>query len=234
MQNQDIVTDRSNVYWTIKGDLAPPIVQKVAVSGGAPVTLAAEAGSANAQDCYWRIAVDAQAVYWSSGVSAFPVGCAIRKVPIAGGPITTVVDYAYLRDFTIDANNVYFSELGSNPGSIQKTPLNGGTVTPVATDVSAWVMTNDASNLYWIDPKNLTIDEISKAPGTATSQVFQFPVVLQMNPQLAAKGWPSIRMASTAPRRRSWGTSIRSGSRSQVGETRQKMLLAQAWRGAAG
>lgn len=185
--SQDIATDGTNVYWTVLPIMGAPIVQKVAVSGGTPVTLANEAIVANPQDCEWRIAVDAESVYWSSGSATSPVGCAVKKVAIGGGAVTTLVDLPYLVDFTIDATNVYFSELGSNPGAVQKVPINGGAASTVATNVVAWVLSNDANHLYWLDPRPnfASIAWISKAVGTPTSAAIGIPILLSMDPFIA-------------------------------------------------
>lgn len=170
--NQDIVTDGINIYWTVMSGLGLPSVQKVPVTGGAVVTLSAGLGfSSGPQDCYWRIAVDTQNVYWSDNSSSFPIGCAVKKVPIAGGASTTLVDAPYLRDFTVDGSNVYYSEFSTNLPTIKKTPVNGGATTTVASNVIPWVLANDSNNVYWIDPSQTAlggIGAVSKTGGTAT------------------------------------------------------------------
>ena len=146
--NYDIATDGSNIYWTDGGS-----VNKVAIAGGTATMLALSPESyGGPQECYWRVAVDALNVYWSSTSSQFPIGCNINKVPKDGGSATSLVDVAYLRDFTVDGTDVYFSEVGTNPGSIRKISINGGPVSTVATNIFAWVLANDEKNVYWIDP----------------------------------------------------------------------------------
>jgi hypothetical protein len=163
-RNMDIVADDTSVYWTVGGMGASPVVQKVAIGGGAPVTLAPVSSTTNPQDCYWRIAIDAQNVYWSQGSTTHRVGCAVKKVPINGGAVTTLVDIAFLADFTVDGVDVYFSELQSP--TIQKTSIDGGPLTLVAEGSAApLVLINDANNPYWIDLQFDTIGRISKAPG---------------------------------------------------------------------
>lgn len=182
--NEDIATDGTSVYWTAR-DIGPgvPYVQKVSVTGGAPIVLTTEPVFAYPQDCYWRIAVDAQNVYWSAGSTTFPVGCAVKKVPIGGGSVTTLVDQPYLRDFAVDATDIFFTD----EGTIQKIPIAGGQITLVATDITVWVLANDATRLFWIDPYYATIGGISKAPGTAPTAAFSFPITLAMDPILAAE-----------------------------------------------
>ena len=184
---QDIATDGRYVYWTIKEGAGAPVVQKVPVAGGAPVTLALEALVPKPQDCYWRIAVDARNVYWSAGSATLPVGCAVKKVPLEGGAITTIVDYPRLSDFTIDANTLFFGELGAYPGTIQRTPIDGGGISLVATSVVPWVMTNTTSEIIWLDPWEGAIRVFDKAAGTPVTGAVTIPFDLAMDPLRAAE-----------------------------------------------
>jgi hypothetical protein len=160
--NLDIATDGTNVYWTSDG--AGPTVQSVPVTGGAPVTLAVEGLVTGTQPCYWRIAVDAQNVYWTSNQTTSAVGCSVRKVPLRGGAATTVVDFPYLRDFTVDGGSVYFSELSG--GTLQKIGTDGGAATTVASGVSAWVLASSLGRLFWLDPKGAGVSFVSETGGT--------------------------------------------------------------------
>jgi hypothetical protein len=185
---QDIATDGRYVYWTIKESIGAPIVQKVPVAGGAAVTLALEATTPRPQDCYWRIVVDARNVYWSAGSTTLPIGCAVKKVPIDGGAITTLIDYPQVTDFTIDASTLYFGEIGSYyPGTIQKTPIDGGGISLVATSVVPWVMTNTLGELIWLDPWEGGIRVFDKAPGTPVTGAVTVPFDLEMDPLRAAE-----------------------------------------------
>jgi hypothetical protein len=185
--NQDIAVDGTSVYWTIKGIVGGPTLQKVALAGGAPVTLSVDTAAANGQDCYWRIALDTQNVYWSAGSTEFPVGCRILKVPLDGGTATTLVDYAFLADFTVDGTNVYFSELGSNPGSIQQIPVGGGTITPLVSNVFGSVLVNDAAHVYWMDPRSAWVLQFPKA-GSASATPVTFQLGSATDPRLALDG----------------------------------------------
>jgi hypothetical protein len=187
--DQDIAIDGTSVYWTIKGvgGAGGPTVQKVALTGGAPVTLSIDTALANPQDCYWRIALDAQNVYWSAGSSEFPIGCRILKVPLNGGTATTLVDYAYVADFTVDGTNVYFMELGSTAGSIQQIPVGGGTITPLVSGVVGTVLVNDTAHVYWINPRDATVLQFPKTGGASTTPV-AFPLASATDPLLALDG----------------------------------------------
>jgi len=188
VQDQDIATDGSNVYWTISpGPGLTPMVQQIGVAGGMPLTLSAGGMfSRGPEDCYWRIAVDSQNVYWSTTSSQYPVGCAIDKVPIGGGSVTTLVDYAYFADFTVKGPTIYFSELGTNPGSIRSVPVAGGPSTSVVTEVVAEVLTSDASDVYWIDPRRIGgggIGALSRA-NTLGSLLLASPLVTDPTQEL--------------------------------------------------
>jgi hypothetical protein len=161
--NGDIVTDGTSVYWTA-ADGSGTSVQSVPVTGGAPVTLAVDAPPTSTPSCYSRISVDSQNVYWASSQSTSAVGCSVRAVPLGGGAATTIVDYAYLRDFTVDGGNVYFSELGGQ--TLQKIGTGGGTATLVTSNVSPSVLVSSAGRLFWLDPKGLGVAFVSETGGT--------------------------------------------------------------------
>ena len=95
------------------------------------------------------------------------MGCSVRKVPLSGGAATTVVDYAYLRDFTVDGGNVYFSELGG--GTLQKIGTGGGATTLVTSNVSPSVLVSAMGRLFWLDPKGLGVAFVSETGGTPVS-----------------------------------------------------------------
>jgi hypothetical protein len=162
--NGDIATDGTSVYWTADG--AGPTVQKVSVAGGAPVTLAVDALNTSAQPCYWRIAVDAQNVYWTSDQTTSPVGCSVRKVPVGGGAASTVVDYPNLRDFTVDAGVLYFAELGGR--TIQKIATDGGATALVVSGASPSLLTNGSGRLVWLEG-GLGVNFVSEAGGMPIS-----------------------------------------------------------------
>lgn len=136
---------------------------------------------ANPQDCYRRIAVADQSVYWSSGSAIHPIGCAIRAVPVSGGMVSTLVDQAFMVDFTVDDVSVYFSECETN--AVRKVPVGGGAVSLVASDVQAWVMTNDSENLYWLDLQQGSAGGMEKTAGPA--EWLLIPPEVPMDPFLA-------------------------------------------------
>ena len=182
VQGGDITADIDRIYWTTKDVAGAPVVRQLTLAGGGPVVIANEANFVNPQDCYWRIAVVDQAVYWSEGSMIHPVGCAIRKVPVDGGTVSTLVDQPFMVDFTVDDINVYFSEF-ENIGSIRRLSVNGGASSEVASDVYAWVMANDAENLYWLDLQGGSPGGMEKTAGP--TDWVTIPIDVLIDPFLA-------------------------------------------------
>jgi hypothetical protein len=182
---QDIATDGSSVYWTTAGGPSAPAVRKVSVSGGAVTIIGTGGGFVNPQDCYWRIAVQGGFVYWSSGGTSGGISCAVNRVPTGGGTVTTVVDYPYLADFTVDDSHVYFSD-GSSNYAIHKIPLGGGAISLVSSSAAGWVMTNYGSRLYWVD---LAVGTVAWSEKSATGELPNYiPGELWLEPLLAYEG----------------------------------------------
>lgn len=189
--NADIVADTTHLYWTVRNSIGTTRVQKVALSGGAPITLYDTFNVPKPQDCYWRIAVDEQNVYWSEGSATHPIGCAVKKVPINGGAVTTLVDHPYLADFTVNGTNLYFSDFASR--SIERISIDGGALTSVAESVSAWVMVNFANRLYWLGlPPEIgfpsELGSISTSGDTTPSEWDRFPISVENDRFLAIEG----------------------------------------------
>jgi hypothetical protein len=182
---QDIATDGSSVYWTTTNGPSAPTVRKVSVSGGAVTILGSSGGFVNPQDCYWRVAVQGGYVYWSSGGTSAGISCAVNRMATSGGTVTTLIDYPYLADFTVDNSYVYFSDGGPNY-AIYKIPVGGGAASLVASSAAGWVMTNYGSRLYWVDLAQDTVAWIDKsAAGGLPTYV---PGGLWLDPLLAYEG----------------------------------------------
>jgi hypothetical protein len=159
IDDHDIATDGKNVYWTAAFVGGAPAVRSAPVSGGAVTTLAGEGGLASPMDCYHRIALDSNNVYWASS-SALTLGCSVKKVPMSGGAVTTLVDAAYLLNFTVDGTNVYYSD----PSAIRRVSVNGGPTESVVTNVFAEVLTHSGASIYWLDPRSAGVGGIYQAP----------------------------------------------------------------------
>jgi hypothetical protein len=134
-------------------------VRRIPLGGGAATDYAAP-GMPSPQDCALRVAVDATHVYWTSGSSSTPVGCAVLSALIGGGPTTVVVD-GLIRDFALDGVDLWFTSgvvmVVNGTGShlvggeaLNRVSVEGGPVTsfPVAGFPS--ILAVDAARLYWI------------------------------------------------------------------------------------
>jgi len=95
--------------------------------------------------------------------------------------VTTLVDQAYMVDFTVDDVNVYFSEFET--GAIRRVPVGGGAPVLVADGPSAWVLMNDADNLYWLDLLYGSPGGMPKDAGPG--DWILIPIQLEMDPLLA-------------------------------------------------
>ena len=122
----DLVVDATHAYvsteWMFSSGLGSDPVLEVALGSG-EVSVLAE-GSPQA------LAVDARYVYFAERESA------IRRLPIGGGPTTTLAsEGGWLGGFAIDASHAYWTahEGGEVSGTVMSVPLDGGEVTTLAT-----------------------------------------------------------------------------------------------------
>ena len=180
----DIATDGVAVYWTIGGVGGGLTVQKVPIAGGAPTTLASDSAWADPQGCCWRVWTDAQNVYWTAGGTSGPISGAVRAVPIAGGAVTSVVDLPYFANCTVDASDLYFSELaGGTIREVALAPLGGLAPATIQSGTSGWVMANDSARLYWITEEGAVKVLAKSAPaGTLAATL---PGTLSVDPLTA-------------------------------------------------
>jgi hypothetical protein len=128
-----IAADRTSVYWL--GGGTDGSVMEAPIGGGTPTTLA------SAQDSPWAIALDATSVYWT-------VKGAVRKVPLKGGAITTMVSLQQSRGIAVDSTSLYFADYDA--GTVNQMPIGGGAPTPLATGQTEPVaLAVDSTSIYW-------------------------------------------------------------------------------------
>jgi hypothetical protein len=125
-----IAIDPTSVYWTDSGSGADGdldgAVLKVALEGGAPVTIA------SGQALPVAIAVDATSVYWTTyGGMSGGIG-SLMKAPLGGGaPRVLAKGLNMPKNIAVDAANVYWTDSGSaadsgTDGRVMKVGLDGG------------------------------------------------------------------------------------------------------------
>jgi hypothetical protein len=147
-----VAVDATSLYWIAGGNL-----QKVAVGGGTPITLASGPSAAVA------MAIDPTSVYWTAGD-------AVLKVPLGGGtPSTLATGQSSPQGIAVDAANVSWANSGTNDdGSVMKMPLCGGT--PVALAVARngpWAIALAAGSAVWAEQG--TVWKIGLNGGTPTA-----------------------------------------------------------------
>ena len=95
-----------------------------------------------------RLAVSAKDVYWLQATET-----AVMTMPIDGGVPTTIASGRQYGDIAVDANNVYWTDKGTNAdpaGAVLAMPLGGGAITTLASAQSGPdCLAVDASNIYW-------------------------------------------------------------------------------------
>ncbi len=130
-----IAVDSSNVYWTLenKGSGAVFMMPK---DGGMVTQLATALGAPGA------IAVDATHVYW--------VDDGIERVPISGGPVTTLVplgggDFSWRSTLAVDDKNIYWTTHGG--GELLAASLDGGPRRALASP--AWSVAVSDGGVYF-------------------------------------------------------------------------------------
>jgi len=147
-----IAVDATSVYWT-NGDpngSSRPLVLKVPLGGGIVSTLVTQS---NTEKDAEEITVDATSVYWIDHFAN-----AIKKVPLNGGPVTTIstsVQSISVGDLTggitVDATNVYWTD----DNAVMKAPLSGGPGVALTSGMGTFSLrctpglVIDAQNAYW-------------------------------------------------------------------------------------
>ena len=95
-----------------------------------------------------RVGVDAESVYWSSGVGQYATD--IFKTTVDGGPPTTIASGPDIVEaFAVGRDAVYWT---TNTGKIWKVGLAGGEPTLVTQSGSPTEIAVDAANVYWLSP----------------------------------------------------------------------------------
>jgi len=148
-------------------------VHKVSVDGG-PVTLLAASPTSGGSIGIVRLG--SGRVYWARDPFV------IYSVAATGGAVQTVTsNLAFISDFVVDADNVYFSEEDS--GDIRRVPLDAGTPVTISNGLrgSYNVLAQDATNLFLIN--QVSAERIGKVDGETE---FLIPGPLAAEPSFPA------------------------------------------------
>jgi hypothetical protein len=141
-----IAVDATNVYWltfdACSGTVCDGAITSVPLNGGQLTVLAS--GLAGPND----LAVDSVNAYWTQ-----LIGDDLLRVPLLGGPITTVVPTAtsgmsLASQVVVDATSIYWSDSRDGASAIKRMPLGGGSPVVLVYGEGAHYAT-DGTSVYW-------------------------------------------------------------------------------------
>ena len=169
---REIAVDSSNIYWTDIGTNA----SGVGIINQIPLSLTNWNITvlANGQSSPQALAIDTSYVYWAEFLTG-----KIKKVPINGGTVSTLVSglTAGFYSLAIDNNYLYWTE--ANTGSVKKLDKTNNSVTVLVSGLcSPGNISIDSSNVYWEDSAYgpaCGIRKISKSGGTITPLYLNIP-----------------------------------------------------------
>jgi hypothetical protein len=154
----NIAVNASGVYWLSAGK-----VMKVGLDGGgAPVELASGFGFAG--ESPGGIVVDANDVYWTTGVNGD-----VTKVPVGGGAATMLATGPTAgMAIAVDSQFVYWF---GGSGTLWKVALAGGSPVTVASGVGGLYLDVDASSAYFIGGSiaHSMVQKVALGGGTPTT-----------------------------------------------------------------
>jgi hypothetical protein len=153
VHDDDLISDGTNFYWTVTDMFSNSVVYTAPIGGG-PTTLIGRpqgAMGSTITQCFGRVAVDTQYVYWISASATTAGGCSLQRAPLTGGTAVVLADAVDLRDFTVDGTQIYIANANSG---IQAMPLGGGSAMLFAS-VGGSLVISDATNVYWLSGTSL-------------------------------------------------------------------------------
>lgn len=158
-----LVLDATNAYWTSNNMIS---AYQVPLSGGSLVTL-----FDSGMNSPTGIAVTATDVYVSQ--NGWPG--AIRKVPIGGGSLSTVVAASWVSQLLVDGDTllwISYDYAKPETSAVTRMSLSGGAPENLASNIGYVTgLAMDATHLYWVDGSGGTVSRIPKIGGTPTTLV---------------------------------------------------------------
>ncbi|WP_345987433.1 hypothetical protein WCX18_09940 [Sulfurimonas sp. HSL1-2] len=165
----DIIADTTYLYW-IQSTFSPNTytIRRVAKAGGEESVLY------STMTPIVSMASDGISLYWLE--SFFPSAGIIRKMPLGGGEVTTVLDgnsgyNAFVGDIVVDGAELFVAEVQyPYPGTARllKVDLNTASVGEVGIlPALPRKLATDSTNVYWIDADSINL--IPKSGGAVVS-----------------------------------------------------------------
>lgn len=189
-----VAADANNVYvTTMSSGTSGGLVVQAPNGGGSPIELASGLSypafpTTMQLDPPRNLAVGGGFVYWASPGAVDGSGT-IMRAPIGGGGTvqTLATGQAYPWGLTVDANNVYWTNLGTNAksfadGAVMKVPIAGG-ASPTALSspiLRANVVAVDATDVYFSNLPNLAIQKVPIAGGASPTVITHGPGTYQV------------------------------------------------------
>lgn len=130
----------------------------------------ADAGAPQQVGDFACLTLDANSVYWGTGLPTASGG-GVWKVGLNGGTPTLLIGAQDRpHGMTSDGTNLYYANygVGANVGSIQRIPVGGGAATPIAiAQANPLDVAVDAKNVYWTNAGDGSVwksDKVTPAP----------------------------------------------------------------------
>jgi hypothetical protein len=109
-------------------------------------------------------------VYWTEGQDVIPGRGTVKRVPIAGGPVTTLANSQTPGPIAFDGSYVYWIAFSNSSAEILRVSVAGGQATNLATAGLPCAIAVDATNVYWADVDAFlakgSIVKVTKSGGT--------------------------------------------------------------------
>lgn len=158
-----VATGESGVYWGRQA------LMRTDFGGGSTSVL----GDASHE--VTSIAVDASHAYWTDYAEEGTESGGVRRVPVGGGPTSTLASGYGIIQLVIDDESVFWifggtSEKSWADGALYAMPKGGGEATLLAAPLDgATRLAVDASHVYWTESYGMVVRKVPKSGGEAVT-----------------------------------------------------------------